>query len=102
MDCHVASLQQRPKTRLPRLLTKFRNDKKGGKSGFLRGVPLGEGVGCNNVQPRGRLPPQKSYLGFITNPKNGRVKGLNEVSLDRTYFHFDFSTMTISSFVEFI
>ncbi|MBO5118284.1 MAG: tetratricopeptide repeat protein [Treponema sp.] len=24
-------------------------------------------------------------LGFITNPKNGRVKGLNEVSLDRTY-----------------
>ena len=25
-------------------------------------------------------------LGFITNPKNGRVKGLNEVSLDRTYF----------------
>ena len=25
------------------------------------------------------------YLGFITNPKNGRVKGLNEVSLDRTY-----------------
>ena len=25
-------------------------------------------------------------LGFITNPKNDRVKGLNEVSLDRTYF----------------
>ena len=25
-------------------------------------------------------------LGFNTNPKNGRVKGLNEVSLDRTYF----------------
>ena len=25
-------------------------------------------------------------LGFITNPKNGRVKGLNEVSLDRTYY----------------
>ncbi|MBE6360640.1 MAG: hypothetical protein E7059_04225 [Treponema bryantii] len=25
-------------------------------------------------------------LGFITNPKNGRLKGLNEVSLDRTYF----------------
>ena len=29
------------------------------------------------------------YLGFITNPKNGRVKGLNEVSLDRTYFDVD-------------
>ena len=29
------------------------------------------------------------YLGFITNPKNGRVKGLNEVSLDRTYFDED-------------
>ena len=28
---------------------------------------------------------EKFYLGFITNPKNGRVKGLNEVSLDRTY-----------------
>ncbi|MBR6582397.1 MAG: TatD family hydrolase [Treponema sp.] len=28
-------------------------------------------------------------LGFITNPKNGRVKGLNEVSLDRTYFFSD-------------
>ena len=28
------------------------------------------------------------YLGFITNPKNGRVKGLNEVSLDRTYLFF--------------
>ena len=27
------------------------------------------------------------YLGFITNPKNGRLKGLNEVSLDRTYWH---------------
>jgi len=27
----------------------------------------------------------KFDLGFITNPKNGRVKGLNEVSLDRTY-----------------
>ena len=26
-------------------------------------------------------------LGFITNPKNGRVKGLNEVSLDRTYLN---------------
>ena len=26
-----------------------------------------------------------SNLGFNTNPKNGRVKGLNEVSLDRTY-----------------
>ncbi|MBO5116591.1 MAG: hypothetical protein J6C25_03700 [Treponema sp.] len=25
-------------------------------------------------------------LGFITNPKNGRVKGLKVVSLDRTYF----------------
>ena len=40
------------------------------------------------------------YLGFITNPKNGRVKGLKVVSLDRTYFHFDFSTMAISSFVK--
>ena len=29
---------------------------------------------------------EKFYLGFITNPKNGRVKGLNEVSLDRTYY----------------
>ena len=29
------------------------------------------------------------YLGFITNPKNGRVKGLNEVSLDRTYLDVD-------------
>ena len=28
---------------------------------------------------------EKFNLGFITNPKNGRVKGLNEVSLDRTY-----------------
>ena len=28
---------------------------------------------------------EKFDLGFITNPKNGRVKGLNEVSLDRTY-----------------
>ncbi len=27
-----------------------------------------------------------SDLGVITNPKNGRVKGLNVVSLDRTYF----------------
>ena len=26
------------------------------------------------------------YLGFITNPKNGRVKGLKVVSLDRTYW----------------
>ena len=40
------------------------------------------------------------YLGFITNPKNGRVKGLKVVSLDRTYFHFDFSTMATSSFVK--
>ena len=61
-------------------------------------------MGCNFV----RVPTDYRYfvhdfdLGFITNPKNGRVKGLNEVSLDRTYFHFDFSTMTISSFVEFI
>jgi len=39
------------------------------------------------------------YLGFITNPKNGRVKGLKVVSLDRTYFYFDFSTMAIFSFV---
>ena len=34
-------------------------------------------------------PPENGrsfYLGFITNPKNGRVKGLNEVSLDRTYY----------------
>ena len=30
----------------------------------------------------------QNYLGFITNPKNGRVKGLNEVSLDRTYLFF--------------
>ena len=30
-------------------------------------------------------------LGFITNPKNGRVKGLNEVSLDRTYYLKDYS-----------
>ena len=29
------------------------------------------------------------YLGFITNPKNGRVKGLKVVSLDRTYFDED-------------
>ena len=29
---------------------------------------------------------EKFNLGFITNPKNGRVKGLNEVSLDRTYY----------------
>ena len=29
---------------------------------------------------------EESDLGFITNPKNGRVKGLNEVSLDRTYY----------------
>ena len=28
---------------------------------------------------------EKFDLGFITNPKNGQVKGLNEVSLDRTY-----------------
>ena len=28
---------------------------------------------------------EKFDLGFITNPKNGRVKGLNEVSLDRTF-----------------
>ena len=28
---------------------------------------------------------EKFNLGFITNPKNGRVKGLNEVSLDWTY-----------------
>ena len=28
---------------------------------------------------------EKFNLGFITNPKNGRVKGLNEVSLDRSY-----------------
>ena len=25
------------------------------------------------------------YLGFITNPKNGRVKALSKVCLDRTY-----------------
>ena len=29
---------------------------------------------------------QNSNLGFNTNPKNGRVKGLKVVSLDRTYF----------------
>ena len=29
---------------------------------------------------------EKFYLGFITNPKNGRVKGLKVVSLDRTYY----------------
>ena len=29
------------------------------------------------------------YLGFITNPKNGRVKGLKVVSLDRTYLDVD-------------
>jgi len=28
-------------------------------------------------------------LGFITNPKNGRVKGLKVVSLDRTYLGFN-------------
>ena len=28
---------------------------------------------------------EKFNLGFITNPKNGRVKGLKVVSLDRTY-----------------
>ena len=28
---------------------------------------------------------EKFDLGFITNPKNGRVKGLKVVSLDRTY-----------------
>lgn len=27
--------------------------------GILRGLPLGEGVGCNKVQPRGRLSPLK-------------------------------------------
>ena len=25
------------------------------------------------------------YLGFITNPKNGRVKALSKACLDRTY-----------------
>ena len=30
----------------------------------------------------------QNYLGFITNPKNGRVKGLKVVSLDRTYLFF--------------
>ena len=45
-------------------------------------------MGCNFV----RVPTDYRYfvhdfdLGFITNPKNGRVKGLNEVSLDRTYY----------------
>ena len=28
-------------------------------------------------------------LGFIKNPKNSRVQGLNEVSLDRTYSFFN-------------
>ena len=27
-----------------------------------------------------------SYLGFITNPKNGRVKALSKACLDRTYW----------------
>ena len=26
-------------------------------------------------------------LGFITNPKNGRVKALSKACLDRTYFY---------------
>ena len=26
------------------------------------------------------------YLGFNTNPKNGRVKALSKACLDRTYF----------------
>ena len=29
------------------------------------------------------------YLGFITNPKNGRVKALSEACLDRTYLDVD-------------
>jgi hypothetical protein len=28
------------------------------------------------------------YLGFITNPKNGRVKALSKACLDRTYLGF--------------
>jgi hypothetical protein len=31
---------------------------------------------------------QKSNLGFITNPKNGRVKALSKACLDRTYLRF--------------
>lgn len=29
------------------------------------------------------------YLGFNTNPKNGRVKALSKACLDRTYLRFN-------------
>ena len=41
-------------------------------------------------------------LGFNTNPKNGRVKGLNEVSLDRTYSTNAHKKILYSNLLEFL
>ena len=51
----------------------------------------GHEVYCVSAMWATRYAMGTSYydLGVNTNPKNGRVKGLNEVTLDRTYFGGD-------------